>query len=161
MELIENFTYSPPCQLEPTEYTGRLPFDRDVDPAMLPGHIADSLRDICRRRIEVDKNRIRFSGGILGPRPKWDILFAFDSGEITIDLDARQVRYCLNFRELAVASSLLVVFSFGFSYAVHSLVALLAAVIWWAWLVGTSLFVGIIAFKKCVHKAIESTPRVM
>jgi len=48
----------------------------------------------------------------------------------------------------------------GFTYfAWHSLAGLLAAPIWWIWLVGGNVLIGLPRFEKFVSSAIETAPR--
>lgn len=141
-------------------YTKTVPFSRDVDVTMLPAHLADRLRCINAHRVEVSQNHIRFAGGILGSRNKWDILLPFGFGDFTVNSDTHQLRYRLSFRELVVSATLLVGIVIGFGrYVLHSPVGLLAAGIAWAWLVGLSLFIGIPRFKNFVDEAIKTAPR--
>ncbi len=47
-----------------------------------------------------------------------------------------------------------------FAYiAWHSLAGLLAAPVWWIWLVGGNVFIGFPRFEKFVSSAIETAPR--
>lgn len=49
-----------------TMYTKTVNVDFAVDLAMLPAHLADRLRRINARTVEVDQNRISFTGGLFG-----------------------------------------------------------------------------------------------
>jgi len=140
-------------------YKGTLTFDRDIDAAMLPNHLAESLRHINAQRVNVNHNRISFAGGIVGSRSKWDILLPFGFGDLTVDSDARQLRYRLSFRQLVVSATLMAgILSVSAHYLLHSPTGLLFAAIGWAWLVGLNLFIGIPRFKNFVKDAIKTAP---
>jgi hypothetical protein len=127
----------------------------------LPAHLAVRLQQIKTRTVEVNQNFVSFTGGLFGlERNRWDILIPFGFGDFTVETDTRQLRYRLSFHQLFVAGTIMVGILTGFSYfAWHSLAGLLAAPVWWFWLVGVNLLIGLPRFDKFVHSAIETAPR--
>jgi hypothetical protein len=142
-------------------YTKTVPFDSSVDLAMLPAHLADRLRQINARTVEADQNRVSFTGGLFGSGGnRWDVLIPFGFGDLTVDSNTRELRYSLSFRQLVVVATIMVGILVGFTcYAFHSSAGLISAPIWWIWLVGLNLFIGLPRFKKFVHSAIETASR--
>lgn len=142
-------------------YTKTLTIDSAVDLAKLPAHLAVRLQQIKAGTVEVNQNHISFTGGLFGQgRNRWDILIPFGFGDLTVESSTRQLRYRLSFRQLFLAGTIMVGILTGFSYfAWHSLSALLAAPIWWIWLVGINLLIGLPRFEKFVNSAVEAAPR--
>src|SRR2546426_1750981 len=142
-------------------YARTVNFDSAVDLAMLPTHLADRLRQINARTVEVDQNRVSFSGGLFGSGGnRWDVLIPFGFGDLTVDSNTRQLRYRLSFRQLVVVSTIMVGILAGVGrYVFHSSAGLISALIWWVWLVGLNLFIGLPRFKKFINSALETAPR--
>src|SRR3981081_3196990 len=88
-------------------YTRTIGFDGDVDPAMLPAHIADGLRQLDAHAVEVNLNRVSFTGGILRLVNNWNVLVPFGFGELTVDSDARHIRYRVRFRQLIIVATVM------------------------------------------------------
>ena len=92
----------------------------------------------------------------------WNILVPFGFGDLTVDSDARKVRYTLNCWQLVVVTTVMIVLA---------AVILLASVrdsggktLWllpfmWLWLVGGNLAIGIPQFKSLVTRAVATAPR--
>jgi hypothetical protein len=141
-------------------YTKTVNVDLAVDLAMLPAHLADRLRRINARTVEVDQNRILFTGGLFGSGGnRWGVLIPFGFGDLTVDSNTRQLRYRLSFRQLVVVATIMVGILAGFGYVIHSSAWLISAAIAWVWLVGLNLFIGLPRFNKFVHSAIDTAPR--
>lgn len=143
-------------------YTKMLTIDSAVDLAKLPAHLAVRLQQINAGKVEVNENHISFTGGLFGPgRSRWDILNPFGFGDLTVESSTRQLRYRLSFRQLFLAGTIMVGILTGFAYfAWRSLSGLLvAAPIWWIWLVGLNLLIGHPRFEKFVNSAVETAPR--
>src|SRR2546422_3984331 len=89
-------------------YARTVNFDSAVDLAMLPTHLADRLRQINARTVEVDQNRVSFSGGLFGScGNRWDVLIPFGVGDLAVDSNTRQLRDRLSFRQLVVVSTIM------------------------------------------------------
>jgi hypothetical protein len=142
-------------------YTKTLNVDSTVDLAKPPAHLAVRLQQIKAGTVEVNQNHVSFTGGLFGSgRNRWDILIPFGFGDLTVESNTRQLKYRLSFRQLFVAGTIMVGILTGFFYfAWHSLGGLLAAPIWWIWLVGLNLLIGLPRFEKFVHSAVETAPR--
>lgn len=142
-------------------YKKTLNVDSDVDFSRLPAHLGACLQEINAGTVGVDQNRVSFTGGLFGSgRNRWDILIPFGFGDLTVKSDTRQLTYRLSFRQLFVTGTIMVGILTGFSYfAGHSLAGLASAPIWWIWLVGLNLFIGLPRFERFVSTAIETAPR--
>lgn len=142
-------------------YTKTLNVDSAVDLVKLPAHLAVRLEQIKAGTVEVNQNHVSFTGGLFGPGSnRWDILVPFGFGELIVESNTRQLTYRLSCRQLFVAGTIMVGILIGFScIAWHSLAGLLAAPIWWIWLVGLNLLIGLPRFKRFVHSAVETAPR--
>jgi hypothetical protein len=142
-------------------YKKTLNIDSAVDLSRLPAHLAAHLQQNKAATVEVNQNHVSFTIGLFGSgRNRWDILIPFGFGDLTVASDTRQLTYRLSFRQLFVAGITKVGILTGFSYfAWHSLAGLLAAPIWWIWLVGLNLFIGLPRFEQFVSSAVETAPR--
>jgi hypothetical protein len=142
-------------------YKKTLNVDSGVDLSRLPAYLAVRLQEINAGTVEVNQNHVSFTGGLFGSgRNRWDILIPFGFGDLTVKSDTRQLTYRLSFRQLFVAGTIIVAILTGFSYFVgHSLAGLVAAPIWWIWIVGLNLFIGLPRFEKFVSTAVETAPR--
>jgi hypothetical protein len=103
---------------------------------------------------------VSFTGGVFGSgRNRWDILIPFGFGDLTVESDTRQLTYRLSFRQLFAAGTIMVGILTGFTYfAWHSFAGLIAARIWWIWLVGGNTLIGLPRLQKFVSSAIETAP---
>jgi hypothetical protein len=142
-------------------YKKTLSIDSAVDLSRLPTHLAMCLQQIKARTVEVNHNHVSFTGGLFGfERNRWDILIPFGFGGLTVESETRQLTYRLSFRQLFVAGTIMVGILTGFTYfAWHSWAGLLAAPVWWIWLVGGNVLIGLPRFEKFVSSAIETAPR--
>jgi hypothetical protein len=116
------------------------------------------LRQIKAGTVEVNHNHVSFTGGVFGSgRNRWDILIPFGFGDLTLESDTRQLTYRLSFRQLFAAGTIMVGILTGFTYfAWHSFAGLIAAPIWWIWLVGGNTLIGLPRLQKFVSSAIET-----
>jgi hypothetical protein len=142
-------------------YEKTLDIDSGVDLSRLPAHLAVRLKEIKAENIQINQNHISFTGGLFGSGGnRWDVLVPFGFGDLTVKADTRQLMYRLSFRQLFVAGTIMVGILTGFSYfAWHLLGVLVAAPIWWIWLVGLNLFIGLPRFERFARAAIETAPR--
>ena len=138
--------------------TGTVCFDAEIDPAALPIHLADCLRRAQATTIVVQGNRVAFTRRILRLVSNWNVLVPFESGDLTVDAHARQVRYRVSFRQLVLFGTAAV----GLMTAVVVISSvwqpLLVIPLMWLWLVGGNLIVGIVRFEAFVGRAITSAP---
>ena|ERR1700730_14025796 len=90
-------------------HTGDVPFDDTVDLAVLPTHLADCLRDVKARAIEIEGNHIAFTGGMFRLVSNWNVLVPFGYGDLTVDASTRQVHYRLSSRQLVIPATVLTI----------------------------------------------------
>ena|SRR5579864_9143373 len=145
--------------------TGTLAFDRAVDSALLPAHLARCLRSVNASTVEIIGNRVTFTAGIFRLVSNWNVLVPFGSGDLTVDADACKVRYTLNCSQLVVVATLMIVF--GAAILLASVSDSGGKTLWllpvmpfmWLWLVGGNLAIGIPRFKSLVTRAVATAPR--
>jgi hypothetical protein len=145
----------------PLMYTRAIGFDRDVDVAMLPAHVAAALRHLNARAVEVNQNRVSFTGGIFRLVSNWNVLVPFGFGDLTVDSDARHIRYRVSFRQVVIGATVMVGIIAGFIwYESRSWQGLLFIAIGWMWIVGGNRALGISRFEHYLHRVIETAPRL-
>jgi hypothetical protein len=146
-------------------HTGAASFNPEVDLPALPLHLADCLRSVHARSVETEGNRVAFTGGLFRLVSNWNVLVPFGFGDLTVHIDAREVRYRLSFRQLVFAGTALV--GLIAAFAVSAFLAsgssswqpLLFIPLLWIWLVVVNLTIAIPRFKDFVRRAIETAPR--
>src|SRR5215467_10446038 len=89
-------------------YEGTLYFDESVEPALLPGHLADCLNRADPINLVVEGNRVFFEAGMLRMVNNWNVLVPFGFGELIVDPATRNVHYRLSFRQLVIMASVIV-----------------------------------------------------
>ena len=145
-------------------YSRTVYFDVNIDLIALPAHLADCLRRLDARAVEVVKNRVSFTGGFFRLVNNWNVLVPFGFGDLTIDSNARHITYRLSFRQLVIYATVGVAIIAGFilyaSYASPSWGAVLLIPGMWIWLVGGNLFIGIRRFENFLRRAIATAPRL-
>jgi hypothetical protein len=142
-------------------HTRTVNLDRDLDLLKLPAHMAARLSDIKARAVKVNQNNVSFTGGLFGFGSRWDVLVPFGFGELTIDPNAFQLTYRLSFRQLIVVTTVMVGILAGVSwYMSRSSESLVFIPFAWTWLVGANLAIGLPRFKKFIHSALETAPRL-
>jgi hypothetical protein len=148
-------------------HTGDVPFDDKVDLAVLPTHLADCLRDVRARAIEIEGNHIAFTGGMFRLVSNWNVLVPFGYGDLTVDAGTRQVHYRLSSRQLVIPATVLTIV-----LAIFWIVQMTASRNWpwqpilaipllWVWLVGGNLAIGLWRFQRFLRRAIRTAPRQM
>ncbi len=142
-------------------YTRELNFGNEIDPAALPLHLANCLRGVHARAVTVEANQVRFRGGIFRFVSNWNVLVPFGYGDVTIDASRRQVQYRLSFRQLMIFVLALSLFA-TLSAAIESRsYGFLAAIpIFWLFLVGANLAIGLGRFESFLQNAIETAPHL-
>lgn len=141
-------------------YTRTLKFETDIDGEALPAHLANCLWDLRPREVEVNGNRVSFTGGFFLSVDKWNLLIPFGFGDITVHADTHQLRYRLSIRQLLVGvTALLGILSGVVRYAFGLRDFLPAITIGWIWMVGLNLFIGFGGVDKFLRSSIETAPR--
>ena len=146
---------------------GDVPFDDKVDLTVLPTHLADCLKDVKGRSVEIEENHVAFTGGMFRWVSNWNVLVPFGYGDLTVDPTTGQVHYRLSSRQLVIPVTLLT--------AVLAIIAIfqmtasgswpwqviLAIPLFWAWIVGGNLAIGLWRFRRFLRLAIWTAPRTM
>jgi hypothetical protein len=138
--------------------TGTLSLGSDTDAAALPTHLAECLRSVDARKVEIQGNRIAFRGGMFRLVSNWNVLGPFESGELTIDPSGKQIRYSLNVRQLVVVGTGAVVVMTLFILKSSVWQPLLLVPLMWLWIVGGNLAIGMARFENFVRHAVSNGP---
>jgi len=73
--------------------SGRLDFGPEIDPSLLPAHLAECLRSVDADAVEITNNRVTFEGGVFRFVTNWNVLVPFGFGDVIVDSEARAVPY--------------------------------------------------------------------
>jgi hypothetical protein len=141
-------------------YTRTVIFEGDIDQTMLAAHLADCLRQVDARMIEIDQNRVSFKGGAFRLVNNWNVLVPFGFGDLTINTTSRHISYRLSFRQLTLGATALVALGGVFLCASHSWQGFVFLPVMWAWLVGGNLAIGLPRFESFIRRAIGTAPRL-
>jgi hypothetical protein len=142
-------------------YTRVLNIGNEVDSAALPLHLADCLRGVHARDVTTEANQVRFTGGIFRFVNSSNILVPFGYGDVTIDANRRLVQYRLSFRQLMIvvlAVTLLVPISAAIESRDYGFLP--AIPLFWLFLVGANLAIGLGRFESFLQRAIETAPHL-
>jgi hypothetical protein len=82
--------------------TGSVAIDHEIDPTLLPAHLAECLRGVDASAVEVSGNRVTFKGGVFRFVTNWNVLVPFGFGDLTVDSQSGEVRYRLSCRQLFI-----------------------------------------------------------
>ena len=140
--------------------TGTLSFDAEIDSAALPAHLADSLRDADASTVEIQGNCVTFTRRMFRFVSNWNVLVPFESGDLTVDADARQIRYRVSIRQLVLFGTAMAGVMTAFILMSPVWQPLLFMPLMWLWLVGGNVAIGIYRFEHFVGRAIESAPHL-
>jgi hypothetical protein len=88
--------------------SGRIDFGQEIDPSLLPAHLAECLRSVDADEVEIANNRVTFEGGVFRFVTNWNALAPFGFGDLTVDSEARAVAYGLSYRQLVILNAILV-----------------------------------------------------
>jgi hypothetical protein len=140
--------------------TGTLSLDADIDVSALPTHLAECLRGVDAKKVEIQGNCVAFRGGMFRLVGKWNVLVPFESGDLTVEASGCQIRYRLSVRQLVV---------FGTGAVVIMTLLILKSSMWqplllvplmWLWIVGGNLAIGIARFKNFIRRAAATAPHL-
>ncbi|MFZ0798916.1 MAG: hypothetical protein WCA13_16130 [Terriglobales bacterium] len=138
--------------------TGTIPFAADVDTVALPNHLAESLWGVDASTVEVQGSCVAFTRRMFRLVSNWNVLVPFESGDLTVDIATRQVRYRVSIRELVFLGTGMVGVLTIFLLMSRNPWALLFVPCAWLWLVGVNLLIGITRFKNFVARAVATAP---
>jgi len=136
--------------------TGTLSFDGEIDSTTLPTHLADALWKAEASTVKTQNNCVTFTRRVFRFVSNWNVLVPFESGSLTVDAEARQIRYCLSIRQLVLFGTALVAVISAFLLLSPVWQPLLFMPVMWLWLVGANLAIGIYRFERFVCRALAS-----
>lgn len=139
--------------------TGNLSFDAEIDAAALPNHLANCLWSVKASTVEILGNRVEFTRRMFRFVSNWNVLVPFESGDLTIDADSRQVYYRVNFRETVLLGTGMVGVMTVFMWT-SAAPLLLIVPLMWLWLFGANLAIGIFRFKQFIGRAVGTAPHL-
>jgi hypothetical protein len=139
---------------------GTLWFDADIDSSALLPLLAEALQNADATTVESCGNCVMFTRRAFRMVSNWNVLVPFESGNLTVDTDARQVHYRVSIRQLVLLGTAIV--------AVMTTVLLIARVwppllfmpIMWLWVVAGNVAIGIVRFESFIGRAIATAPRI-
>lgn len=136
-------------------FRGTIPIVSVAPPEALAAHLARALESVEARSVSVQANRVSFKGGLFRMVDKWNVLVAFERGEIVVEPMA--VSYRLSIRQLLLSSTLAIAF-FAIMMLLFSKEPKMAAFlpIIWAWLVGGNLCLGLPRFHRFLKRSIAA-----
>jgi len=82
--------------------SGSVGFAQEIDPSLLPKHLAECMRSVDADAVEITNNRVTFKGGVFRFVTNWNVLVPFGFGDVTVDPETRAVVYGLSYRQLAI-----------------------------------------------------------
>ncbi len=141
------------------KHVGVVGYDRGVDSEKLVLHLADGLRNASAYDVQIQGTLITFRGGVLRLVSNWNVLGPFGSGEIEVDPKLRIMRFRLNFTELLIAATVLVILVSVSLLASHNTKMLAAVPLIWVFLVGVNLLTGIPRFNVFIRKLAQNAPK--
>ena len=143
--------------------TETVSFDREVDTAVLPEHLAMCLRGVEAEDVHIVANRVTFRGGVFRMVWNWNVLVPFGFGDLMVDSDNCEVRYTLSYRQLVVFATgvvtVMLVFVSVLS-AFRNLGILLVLLLMWFFMVFGNLGIGFARFRSFVDRALASAPHL-
>ena len=140
-------------------YARTMDFNHEVDPAILPSHLADCLRRVSARSVTVEGNHVAFVGGLFRFVSNWNVLGPFGFGDLTIDSSTHQIQYRVSLRQLIVVGTGVCGFIFAAMAFDHApFWQLLAVPFIWIWIVGANLAIGLPRLNRFMRRAVAAAP---
>jgi len=137
-------------------------FEPDVDPSSLPPHLAAWLNNVHAKEVEVCGNRVTFKKVWMGSS-RSGVSFGF--GDLTVNPESREVRYCLSYRRLLISSivtfGVAAIFLFvspGFAGFRSSKWIIFFPVLW-LFVTCVNFVTGISKFEGFLERCVASAPR--
>jgi len=147
--------------LDPT-LTGTLALDSAAGHEALLDHLANCLRQVDARRVQISPDSVTFRGGMFRLVGKMNMLVPFGHGELMVGGPVPQVRYRLSIRQLLSVMTVVVGFAAVLAWLATGgdiLFPLLVLGFGWLWLVGLNLLIGLFRFRRFLRRSIDSLPR--
>lgn len=131
---------------------------------MLASHLAACLRKVDANAVELRDNRVTFEAGMFRFVINLNVLVPFGFGDLTVNSETREVRYCLSYRQLVISS----IATFGITSTFVAFFPGFRGMSGWMlffpilWFFGTmvNLTIGISRFEGFIGRAVASAPRV-
>jgi hypothetical protein len=141
---------------------GTVNFEPDVDPSSLPLHLAAGLNNVHAKEVEVRGNRVTFKRVRMG---SYRSGASFGFGDLTVNPESREVRYCLSYRRLVIFSiitfGIAATFLFvppGFAGFRSSKWVIFFPVLW-LFVTCANFVAGISKFEGFLERCVASAPR--
>jgi hypothetical protein len=149
--------------MPPLPEIGSVNFDPGVDPSSLPSYLADCLNNVDARAVEVRGNRVTFEGGMFRFVMNWNVLVPFGFGDLTVNPETHEVRYCLSYRQFVISSIIplgiaaaFVFFRTGFRGMSRSIIFF---PVLWLFVTFANLAIGISRFEGFLESCVAAAPR--
>ncbi len=136
--------------------TGTLSFDGEIDSTALPALLADALWKAEASSVETHGNCVTFTRQMFRFVGNSNVLVPFESGDLTVDAEARQIRYSLSIRQLVLFGTALVAVMSAFLLMTPVWQPLLFMPFMWLWMVGANVAIGTYRFERFVGRALAS-----
>ena len=142
--------------------TGIVNFDHEIDPSLLPAHLAGCLRDVDANAVQVRDNSVTFRGGFFRFVGSWNVLVPFGFGDLTVDSETCKVRYGLSYGQLVISFTIAIGVMAAVMLALEGPQGILAsmptlALIWFL-AVFVNLSIGFLRFKRFLRRSIATAP---
>lgn len=142
---------------------GTVNFDPEVDPSLLPSHLASCLSSVDANAVEVRGNRVTFEGGMFRFVMNWNVLVPFGFGDLTVGSETHEVRYCLSYRQLVISSTIPLGIAAAFVFLSHGFRGMSRWTIFlpvlWFFVTCVNLIVGISRFEGFLERCVATAPR--
>ena len=142
--------------------TGTVNFEADVDPSLLPSHIAAWLNNVRAKNVEVRSNRVTFKRIWMG---SYRSGFSSGFGDLTVNPGSREVRYFLSYKRLVISSLIAFGIAAALLFTVPSFVALRSSKwiiffpILWVFATFANFATGISQFEDLLERCMAAAPR--
>ena len=147
--------------------TGAVDFNEGIDPSLLANHLAGWLRDVDANEVEVRPNHVTFKGGVFRFVTNWNVLVSFGFGDLAVDANTHEIRYCLSCRQLVICSAVMFgvtcicILSFsGVQGVISGAWTILELLLLWVCLGFVNVAIGVWRFERFLGRAIATAPRL-
>jgi hypothetical protein len=140
---------------------GTVNFGPDVDPSSLPLHLAAWLNNVHAKEVEIRGNRVTFKKVWMGSYR--GVSFGF--GDLTVNPESREVRYCLSYRGLVISSIITFGIAATFLFVSPGFVGFRSSKwiiffpILWLFVTCANFVIGISRFEDFLERCVASAPR--
>jgi hypothetical protein len=141
---------------------GTVNFEPDVDPSSLPLHLAAWLNNVQAKEVEVRGNRVTFKKVWMG---SYRSGVSFGLGDLTVNPESRELRYCLSYRRLVISSIITFGIAATFLFASPGFAGFRSSKwiiffpILWLFVTCVNFVTGISKFEGFLERCVASAPR--